>query len=84
MVGCTRSSPVGPTARTLAGVSLVRPHQRITVPLSKDGDYVYRLVTVGSWSAPDDPVAVYGDTCAAPEPPLSEVEKSWLNRRTGQ
>ncbi|GGR83320.1 hypothetical protein [Streptomyces nojiriensis] len=42
---------------------------------------MYRLVTVGSWSAPDDPIALYDDTGPVPPPPLSELEKSWLGRR---
>ncbi|WP_097241136.1 hypothetical protein [Streptomyces sp. 1331.2] len=58
--------------------------ETITAPLSEGGEYVYRLVTVGSWSAPDDPIAVYNDTGPVPDPPLSELEKSWLNRRAGQ
>ncbi|MEU3497610.1 hypothetical protein ABZ747_29475 [Kitasatospora cineracea] len=58
--------------------------ETITVPLPEGGEHVYRLVTVGSWSAPDDPIAVYNDTGPVPDPPLSELEKSWLNRRTGQ
>lgn len=53
----------------------------ITVPLPEGGEHVYRLWTVGSWSAPDDPVAVYNDVGPTPEPPLSELEMSWLNRR---
>ncbi|MFE4360197.1 hypothetical protein [Kitasatospora sp. NPDC056800] len=58
--------------------------ERIAVPLPKGGEYVYQLATVGSWSAPDDPIAVYNETGPAPESPLSELEKSWLNRRVGQ
>ncbi|MFF4012970.1 hypothetical protein [Streptomyces sp. NPDC001717] len=54
----------------------------VAVPLPEGGEFAYRLVTVGSWSAPDDPIAVYDDTgLRAPEPPLSEQEKSWLPRR---
>jgi hypothetical protein len=55
--------------------------EAVTVPLPEGGEFVYRLVTVGSWSAPDDPIAVYDDTGPVSEPPLSELEKSWLSRR---
>lgn len=58
--------------------------ETVTVALSEGGEYAYRLVTVGSWSAPDDPIAVHNDTRPVPDPPLSELEKSWLNRRAGQ
>ncbi|MFK4122887.1 hypothetical protein [Streptomyces longwoodensis] len=58
--------------------------ETITVPLSEGGEHVYRLVTVGSWSAPDDPIALYNDIGPVPAPPLSELEKCWLNRRAGQ
>jgi hypothetical protein len=33
-----------------------------SVPLPEGGVHVYRLWTVGSWSDPDDPVAVYNPT----------------------
>ncbi|WP_329403397.1 hypothetical protein OG523_03535 [Streptomyces virginiae] len=56
----------------------------ITVPLPDSGEFVYRLVTVGSWSDPNDPIALYDDTGPVPPPPLSELEKSWLNRGADQ
>ena len=31
----------------------------LSVPLAEGGVHVYRLLTVGSWFAPDDPIAVY-------------------------
>ncbi|MED7947527.1 hypothetical protein [Streptomyces sp. BE303] len=58
--------------------------ERIAVPLPKGGEFAYQLVTVGSCSAPDNPIAVCNETGPAPEPPLPELEKSWLNRRARQ
>ncbi|MEV6580081.1 hypothetical protein AB0M92_18175 [Streptomyces sp. NPDC051582] len=56
----------------------------MTVPLPDGGEFAYRLVTVGSWSDPNDPIALYDGTGPVPPPPLSELEKSWLKRRAGQ
>ncbi|TQF06236.1 hypothetical protein E6W39_33505 [Kitasatospora acidiphila] len=53
----------------------------LTVPLPEGGEFGYRLWAVGSWSQPGDPIAVYDETGPVPELPLSELEKSWLNRR---
>lgn len=72
-------------ARTSAAASPARRlPATITVPLPDSGEFVYRLVTVGSWSDPNDPIALYNDTGPVPPPPLSELEKSWLNRRAYQ
>ncbi|MFG2484703.1 hypothetical protein ACGFSI_18305 [Streptomyces virginiae] len=56
----------------------------VTVPLPEGGEFVYRLVTVGSWSAPEDPIALYSETGPVPQPPLSELEKSWQRRGADQ
>ncbi|GHI70211.1 hypothetical protein Snoj_41290 [Streptomyces nojiriensis] len=67
---------------TSAGVCPARLHRRpLRSRFRRGGEFVYRLVTVGSWSAPDDPIALYDDTGPVPPPPLSELEKSWLGRR---
>ncbi|MEU3908502.1 hypothetical protein [Streptomyces goshikiensis] len=58
--------------------------EAITVPLPEGDEFIYRLVTVGSWSAPDDPIALYNDRGPVPQPPLSELEKSWLARRAAR
>lgn len=58
--------------------------ETVAVPLVEGGEFVYRLVTVGSWSAPDDPIALYNNTGPVPAPPLSELEKSWLARRAAR
>ncbi|MFB7410422.1 hypothetical protein ACFCZ2_24880 [Streptomyces sp. NPDC056202] len=51
----------------------------LTVPLAEGGVHVYRLWTVGSWSDPDDPVAVYNPDGPPVPPPLWTVqEKTWL------
>ncbi|MFK0049983.1 hypothetical protein ACIQU4_38930 [Streptomyces sp. NPDC090741] len=50
--------------------------ETVSVPLLEGGEFVYRLVTFGSWSAPDDPIAVYNGTGPLPEPRLSELEKA--------
>ncbi|MGE9695368.1 hypothetical protein [Streptomyces sp. NRRL F-5630] len=56
----------------------------IAVPLPGGGEHVYRLWAVGSWSDPEDPIGVYNDTGPTPPPPLSALEKSWLNQRADQ
>ncbi|MFC9791348.1 hypothetical protein [Streptomyces sp. NPDC057695] len=40
----------------------------LSVPLPEGGVHVYRLWTVGSWSYPDDPIAVYNPD-GPPVPP---------------
>ncbi|MFE9135739.1 hypothetical protein [Streptomyces sp. NPDC007355] len=57
------------------------PHAAAThsVPLPEGGVHVYRLWAVGSWSDPDDPVAVYNpDSPPVPPPLLTVQEKKWL------
>ncbi|MFJ8296642.1 hypothetical protein ACIQ9R_12275 [Streptomyces sp. NPDC094447] len=50
---------------------------------AEGGVYRYRLWTVGTWSAPGDPIAVYNpDGPAVPPPPLTAQERKWL--REGQ
>lgn len=58
--------------------------ETLTVPLPEGGEHVYRLCAVGSWSDPLDPIAVYNDTGPLPQPPLSELEQSWLRRDAEQ
>ena len=53
--------------------------ETLAVPLPDGGVHVYRLWTVGSWSAPDDPVAVYNpDGPPVPPPLLTGQERTWL------
>ncbi|MFI0824511.1 hypothetical protein ACH4Q7_08670 [Streptomyces roseolus] len=48
----------------------------LPVPLPEGGVHVYRLWAVGSWSAPDDPTAVYNpDGPPAPPPLLTAQER---------
>ncbi|MFI1973663.1 hypothetical protein [Streptomyces wedmorensis] len=55
----------------------------LSVPLAEGGEHVYRLWTVGSWSDPDDPIAVYNlDGPPVPPPLLTDQEMEWL--REGQ
>lgn len=59
----------------------------LSVPLPEGGVHVYRLWTVGSWSAPDDPIAVYNPD-GPPVPPtlLTAQERQWAQegrRRRG-
>ncbi|OKJ69355.1 hypothetical protein [Streptomyces sp. CB02261] len=59
----------------------------LSVRLARGGVHVYRLWTVGSWSDPDDPIAVYNPD-GPPVPPsvLTAQEKEWLQegqRRQG-
>ncbi|MFF5763026.1 hypothetical protein ACFY8F_10875 [Streptomyces tanashiensis] len=51
----------------------------LAVPLAEGGVHTYRLWTVGSWSDPDDPIAVYNPD-GPPVPPslLTDQEKEWL------
>ena len=43
---------------------------------------MYRLSAVGSWSDPDDPVAVYGpDAPPAPPPLLTAQERTWIRQQ---
>ncbi|GLV84777.1 hypothetical protein Slala03_44660 [Streptomyces lavendulae subsp. lavendulae] len=53
----------------------------LEVPLPEGGEHVYRLWKVGSWSDPDDPVAVY-DPDVPPAPPglLTDQERTWLRK----
>ncbi|MFC9264277.1 hypothetical protein [Streptomyces hydrogenans] len=54
-----------------------------TVPLAEGGVHTYRLWTVGSWSDPEDPIAVYNpDGPPVPPPLLTAQEKQWT--REGQ
>ncbi|MFB7338915.1 hypothetical protein [Streptomyces hydrogenans] len=58
-----------------------------SVPLPEGGVHVYRLWTVGSWSDPDDPIAVYHPD-GPPVPPvlLTAQERRWAQegrRRRG-
>ncbi|MFF4266148.1 hypothetical protein [Streptomyces virginiae] len=55
----------------------------VTVSPGEGDVHVYRLRTVGSWSAPNDPIAVY-DPEGPPVPPLllTDQEQEWL--REGQ
>ncbi len=59
----------------------------LSVPLPEGGVHVYRLWTVGSWSAPDDPIAVYNpDGPPVPPSPLTAQERQWTQegrRRRG-
>ncbi|MEU3607265.1 hypothetical protein AB0E83_17750 [Streptomyces sp. NPDC035033] len=50
----------------------------LSVPLPEGGAHVYRLWTVGSWSDPDDPIAVYNPD-GPPVPPtlLTAQERQW-------
>ncbi|WP_157848332.1 hypothetical protein [Streptomyces exfoliatus] len=50
----------------------------LAVPLAEGGVHMYRLWTVGSWSDPDDPIAVYNPD-GPPVPPrlLTAQEKQW-------
>ncbi|MFC9591591.1 hypothetical protein ACFTUC_17610 [Streptomyces sp. NPDC056944] len=51
----------------------------LAVPLAEGGVHTYRLWTVGSWSDPEDPIAVYNpDGPPVPPPPLTAQEKKWL------
>ncbi|MFD9620641.1 hypothetical protein ACFWB2_25585 [Streptomyces virginiae] len=55
----------------------------LTVPSAEGDVHVYRLRTVGSWSDPDDPIAVYDpDGPVVPPLLLTDQEKEWL--REGQ
>ncbi|MEU2244047.1 hypothetical protein ABZ572_32135 [Streptomyces sp. NPDC018338] len=55
----------------------------LAVSLAEGDAHVYRLWTVGSWSDPDDPIAVYNpDGPPVPPPLLTGLEKQWL--REGQ
>ncbi|MFB7825817.1 hypothetical protein [Streptomyces hydrogenans] len=58
-----------------------------TVPLAEGGVHTYRLWTVGSWSDPEDPIAVYNpDGPPVPPPLLTAQEKQWTRegrRRRG-
>ncbi|GAA2634364.1 MULTISPECIES: hypothetical protein [Streptomyces] len=58
--------------------------ESVPVPLPGGGEYVYLLVKVASWSDPEDPIAVYSATGPVPVPPLSALERSWLERRKGR
>ncbi|MEU2544594.1 hypothetical protein ABZ618_03985 [Streptomyces roseolus] len=50
----------------------------LSVPLPEGGVHVYRLWTVGSWSAPGDPTAVYNpDGPPVPPPLLTAQERRW-------
>ncbi|WP_306326746.1 hypothetical protein [Streptomyces venezuelae] len=50
-----------------------------TVPLAEGGVHTYRLWTVGSWSDPEDPIAVYNpDGPPVPPPLLTAQEKKWI------
>ncbi|MEW5631452.1 hypothetical protein AB1388_33655 [Streptomyces hydrogenans] len=50
----------------------------LSVPLPEGGVHVYRLWTVGSWSDPDDPIAVYNpDGPPPPSPLLTAQERQW-------
>jgi len=54
----------------------------LEVPLAEGGAHVYRLWTVGSWSDPEDPVAVYNpDGPPVPPPLLTGQETEWLPDR---
>ncbi|MFD8643689.1 hypothetical protein ACFV14_25730 [Streptomyces zaomyceticus] len=59
----------------------------LTVPSPEGAVHVYRLWTVGSWSDPNDPIAVYNpDGPPVPPPLLTDQEKTWLRdkrRRKG-
>ncbi|MFF9341734.1 hypothetical protein ACF1CG_18590 [Streptomyces sp. NPDC014773] len=59
----------------------------LSVPLPEGGVHVYRLWTVGSWSDPDDPIAVYNpDGPPVPPPLLTAQERQWTQegrRRRG-
>ncbi|MGW4699456.1 hypothetical protein [Streptomyces sp. NPDC004285] len=49
------------------------------VPLAEGGVHTYRLWTVGSWSDPEDPIAVYNpDGPPVPPPPMTAQQKKWL------
>ncbi|MGW3325868.1 hypothetical protein [Streptomyces virginiae] len=57
--------------------------ETLTVPPAEGDVHVYRLRTVGSWSDPDDPIAVYNhDGPPVPPPLLTDQEKELL--REGQ
>ncbi|WP_030547867.1 hypothetical protein [Streptomyces exfoliatus] len=50
----------------------------LSVPLPGGGVHVYRLWTVGSWSDPDDPIAVYNpDGPSVPPSLLTAQEGQW-------
>ncbi|GGS23592.1 hypothetical protein Snoj_20130 [Streptomyces nojiriensis] len=54
----------------------------LAVPLPEGGVHVYRLWKVGSWSDPDDPIAVYNpDGPPVPPPLLTGQEKTWLREK---
>ncbi|WP_052851297.1 hypothetical protein [Streptomyces avicenniae] len=59
----------------------------LSVPLPEGGVHTYRLKVVGSWSAPDDPIAVYAaDGPPVPPTPLTDQERRWIQegqRRSG-
>lgn len=59
----------------------------LSVPLPEGGVHVYRLWTVGSWSAPGDSIAVYNpDGPPVPPPLLTAQERQWARagrRRRG-
>ncbi|MGW5000944.1 hypothetical protein ACWEP8_25075 [Streptomyces hydrogenans] len=59
----------------------------LSVPLPEGRVHVYRLWTVGSWSDPDDPIAVYHpDGPPVPPPLLTAQERRWAQegrRRRG-
>ncbi|MEU2072618.1 hypothetical protein [Streptomyces sp. NPDC013489] len=56
--------------------------ETLAVPLTEGGVHTYRLWTVGSWSDPEDPIAVYNPD-GPPVPPLllTGQEKEWLRDR---
>ncbi|MCZ0979493.1 hypothetical protein O1L60_11480 [Streptomyces diastatochromogenes] len=54
----------------------------LAVPLAEGGVHTYRLWTVGSWSDPEDPIAVYNpDGPPVPPPLLDGQEQTWLRER---
>ncbi|MFE9637066.1 hypothetical protein [Streptomyces sp. NPDC006463] len=61
--------------------------ETLAVPQSDGGVHVYRLWNAGSWSDPNDPIAVYNpDGPPVPLPLLTVQERTWLRdkrRRQG-
>ncbi|MFJ2056914.1 hypothetical protein ACIOMM_13310 [Streptomyces sp. NPDC087908] len=56
--------------------------ETLAVPLVEGGVHTYRLWTVGSWSDPEDPIAVYNpEGPPVPPPLLSRQEQAWLRER---
>lgn len=55
--------------------------ETLEVRLPDGGTFLYHLWTVGSWSDPQDPIAVYNPEPPSPDPqPLTDEERKLLAR----